>query len=93
MSYNVAGIDVHKKVLMVAVADVTAPEGELECRRFRTTVSELRHLVGWLRARGVKEAVMESKAQYWRPVWLELEPQFGLQIRVLRPQKMIFRPN
>src|SRR5258708_40312969 len=27
-----------------------------------------------LREQGVQEAVMESTAQYWRSVWLELEP-------------------
>jgi hypothetical protein len=28
-------------------------------------------------ARGVEEIVMESTAQYWKPVWLDLEPHFG----------------
>jgi transposase len=29
-----------------------------------------------LRERGVTEVVMESTAQYWKPVWLDLEPHF-----------------
>jgi transposase len=29
---------------------------------------------------GVEEAVMESTAQYWRSVWLELEPHMRLQL-------------
>src|SRR5258708_23157725 len=35
---------------------------------------DLRRLSTWLREQGVQEAVMESTAQYWRSVWLELEP-------------------
>src|SRR5260370_291297 len=34
----------------------------------------------WLQARGVEEAVMESTAQYWRAVWLELEPHMCLHL-------------
>ncbi len=74
MSYKIAGIDVHKKVLMVVVIDATTPEGKPERRRFATMASDLRRLSTWLREQGVQEAVMESTAQYWRSVWLELEP-------------------
>jgi transposase len=80
MSYNLAGIDVHKKVLMVVVADATELEWNFERRRFGTTRCELRHLAAWLGARGVQEAVMESTAQYWKPVWLELEPHLRLHL-------------
>lgn len=97
MSYIVAGIDVHKKVLMVAVADVTATEAEFECRRFGSTTRELHHVVAWLQERGVKETVMESTAQYWKPVWLELEPHFRMHLaqaksnRAPRGRKSDFR--
>ena len=74
MSYKIAGIDVHKKVLMVVVIDASTPEGKPERRRFATMASDLRRLSTWLREQGVEEAVMESTAQYWRSVWLELEP-------------------
>jgi transposase len=80
MSYMVAGIDVHKKVLMVAVADAAQQELEFDCRRFGTTASELEQLAAWLAARGVQEAVMESTAQYWKPVWFSLEAQCRLQL-------------
>ena len=76
MSYKVAGIDIHKKVLMVVVADVTAEEWEFERRRFGTAAREREHLVAWLQQRGVQEIVMESTAQYWKPIWLDLEPHF-----------------
>jgi transposase len=80
MSYKIAGIDVHKKVLMVVVVDASTPDGKPERRRFATMPSELRRLSAWLREEGVEEAVMESTAQYWRSVWLELEPHMRLQL-------------
>ena len=70
MGDKVAGIDVHKKVLMVVVGEVRAREPEeAERRRFGTTTSELQRLWQWLRQQGVEEAVMESTAPYWKPVW------------------------
>jgi transposase len=80
VSYKVAGIDVHKKVLMVVVIDATTPEERPERRRFVTMPSEMRRLSIWLREQGVEEAVMESTAQYWRSVWLELEPYMRLHL-------------
>ncbi|HUV97699.1 MAG TPA: IS110 family transposase [Acidobacteriaceae bacterium] len=80
MSHKIAGIDVHKKVLMVVVIDATAPEEKPERRRFATMPSDLRRLASWLRDREVEEAVMESTAQYWRSVWLELEPYMLLHL-------------
>ena len=80
MSYKIAGIDVHKKVLMVVVLDANTPEEKPERRRFPTMPSDLRRLSTWLREQGVEEAVMESTAQYWRSVWLELEPYMRLQL-------------
>ena len=79
MSYKIAGIDVHKKVLVVVI-DTHTPEGKPELRRFATMPSDLRQLSSWLREQEVKEAVMESTAQYWRSVWLELEPYMRLQL-------------
>jgi transposase len=84
MSYKVAGIDIHKKVLMVAVAtvaeevaDAAGEAIEFACRRFGAGARERNHLVDWLRERGVREVVMESTAQYWKPVWLDLEPHLA----------------
>jgi transposase len=87
MPHKVAGMDVHKKVLMVVVATVsdtiildTAGDEEwarkisYECRRFGSGAAERGHVASWLKERGVEELVMESTAQYWKPVWLDLEP-------------------
>lgn len=81
MPYTVAGIDIHKKVLMVVVVkQVDGRPEELQRRRFGTASSELQRLTVWLREQGVEEAVMESTAQYWKPVWYELEPHMRLQL-------------
>jgi hypothetical protein len=80
MADKVAGIDVHKKVLMVVVIDARTPETKPERRRFATMPSELRRLSNWLQEQGVEEAVMESTAQYWRSVWMELEPHMCLHL-------------
>jgi len=81
---KVASIDIHKKVLMVVVGsregEAIGPQSELERRRFGTMTSELGRLSAWLRERGVKEAVMESTAGYWKPVWMELEPYMCLHL-------------
>jgi transposase len=72
--YQLAGIDVHKKMLAVVIADVAEPgEYRFERRKFGAGDAELRSLAAWFVEKGVKEAVMESTAQYWRPVWHALE--------------------
>ena len=75
-AYYVAGIDVHKSMLAVVISEVKAGECEFQRRRFGTTRSQLRELGEWLEQQGVKEVVMESTAQYWRPVWDALERQW-----------------
>lgn len=79
--YKVAGIDVHKSMLAVVIADA-GREGEFqfERRKFGTTESELRQLSTWLDGERVQEAVMESTAQYWKPVWQQLEGQCQLYL-------------
>ena len=74
MAYRVSGIDVHKRMLAVVIADVSV-EGEYTFlrRRFGTTGSALQALAEWLVVEQVDEVVMESTAQYWRPVWEVLE--------------------
>jgi transposase len=74
MAYRIAGIDVHKRMLAVAVADV-AVEGEFQFERWMvgTSPAQLRALATWLVEHEVEEVVMESTAQYWRPVWDTLE--------------------
>jgi transposase len=74
MPYRIAGIDVHKKMLAVVVADVEIDgDFHFERQKVGTTPADLRRLADWLVAQEVEEVVMESTAQYWRPVWDTLE--------------------
>jgi transposase len=74
MPYSIAGIDVHKRVLVVVVAEVTEQaEWSYERGTFGATAYEFERLADWFQQRGVQEVVMESTAQYWRPVWGALE--------------------
>jgi transposase len=74
MPYRVAGIDVHKKMLAVVVSDVEVDgEYQFERRQFATSPNNLRLLAEWLVEQEAEEVVMESTAQYWKPVWGALE--------------------
>ena len=74
MSYRVAGIDVHKRMLAVVITDVEVDGAyQFTRRKVGTSPHELRELAAWLVAEAVEEVVMESTAQYWRPVWETLE--------------------
>ena len=85
-TYKVAAIDVHKIMLAVVIADA-AREGEFrfERHKFGTTESELRQLAMWLAEHGVREAVMDSTAQYRKPVWQQLEGQSELYLAQATP--------
>ena len=74
MCYEIAGIDVHKKVLAVVVSDVEIEsEYQFERRMFNSYPEQLRSLAAWLVEQEAEEVVMESTAQYWKPVWGALE--------------------
>lgn len=74
MPYKIAGIDVHKRMLAVVISDVEiADQYEFERRQFGSNPAQLRELAEWLLEQEVEEVVMESTAQYWKPVWGALE--------------------
>ena len=74
MPYRIAGIDVHKKKLAVVVADVEVEEEyRFERRWYGSNPEHLRLLSEWLVEQQVEEVVMESTAQYWKPLWSALE--------------------
>ncbi len=59
MSYRIAGIDVHKKMLAIVVADVEVEgEHQFERRLFPSSPEHLRSLAEWLIER-------ESRKQSW----------------------------
>src|SRR6201988_3016360 len=74
MPYRIAGIDVHKKMLAVVVSDVEIDsEYQFERKRFGSNPEQLRSLAAWLLEQEAEEVVLESTAQYWKPVWETLE--------------------
>jgi hypothetical protein len=74
MAYRIAGIDVHKKMLAVVVCDVEVESAyTFEHRMFSSSPEQLRSLAAWLVEQEAEEVVMESTAQYWKPVWEVLE--------------------
>lgn len=86
MSHMVAFIDVHKKVLMVVVGDGGQEEKmELQRHRFGANPGELKKLGEYLRGLEVAEVCMESTAQYWKPVWAELEER-GFYLELAQAQ-------
>jgi hypothetical protein len=61
-------------MLAVVVSDVEIDgEYHFERRQFGSNPAQLRLLADWLLEQQVQEVVMESTAQYWKPVWAALE--------------------
>jgi transposase len=80
LSRRIVGIDVHKKMLAVVLRSEVGGKPQYEERKFGATRGEIEHLASWLQEQQVTEVVMESTAQYWRPVWYGLEGLFELHL-------------
>ncbi len=78
--YNfVAGLDVHKKLIVAAIIVLNAEERyETAKRSFGTTTSDLLALSDWLMSWGVTHVAMESTGEYWKPVYNILENNFEI---------------
>jgi transposase len=81
---RVAGLDVHKKTVVVVVLQSAQPDDDYASGIFGTTQFGLKELITFLRRHGVTHAAMESTAQYWRPVWMSLEGEFTLTLAQAR---------
>ncbi len=68
---RVAGIDVHKKVIWVAVRLPGQGPGQrvVTVRRFKAFWRSLQKMAAWLSELGVTDAAMESTGVYWWPVY------------------------
>ena len=86
---RVAGIDVHKKVIWVAVRLPGERPGErtVTVRRFKTFWRPLRAMAAWLAELGVADAAMESTGVYWWPVYHALA-QAGIGVCVCNAAHM-----
>lgn len=67
---RVAGLDVHKKML-VACVRVISPQGKAveTVRTFGTMTDDLMALAAWLEDQQVTHVAMESTGVLWKPVW------------------------
>jgi hypothetical protein len=74
---RVAGLDVHKKVVVAAIS-VLESDGRVdhEKRSFETMTSSLLELSDWLTLHAVTHVAMESTGEYWKPVFNILENNF-----------------
>ncbi|MFL5659164.1 MAG: IS110 family transposase [Ktedonobacteraceae bacterium] len=72
-----AGLDVHKKTVVVCVM-LTLLTGEVrkQVRTFATTTQGLLALADWLTNQQITHVAMESTGIYWRPVFTILEGAF-----------------
>jgi transposase len=86
---RVAGIDVHKKVVWVAVRLPGIGPGErtVTVKRYRTFWRELTKMAAWLAGLGVSDAALESTGVYWWPVYHALT-QAGVEVCVCNAARM-----
>jgi transposase len=69
MHERVAGLDVHKAMIVACVRIVAGGKIGRECRTFDTSTTGLRALLTWLVASGCTHVAMEATGVYWKPVW------------------------
>lgn len=83
-----AGIDVHKKFLLVcALVGPAQAEPERKIRRFGSCNAELLQLREWLKQLDCWQVVMESTGPYWKPVFNVLE-EGGVKTTLANPQQV-----
>jgi transposase len=66
---RVAGLDVHKAMVVAATRLIADGKVIRDCRTFATTTAGLLELLDWLSASGCTHVAMEATGVYWKPVW------------------------
>jgi transposase len=76
-----AGLDVHKKSVVVA-ARLLSADGTLttHVRTFGTTTTALLDLIAWLLSLEVTHVAMESTGEFWKPLYNLLEGSFTVLV-------------
>jgi transposase len=76
-----AGLDVHKKTIMVCVRRETARKSPSQkLREFGTTTREILSMADWFAEEGVTHVAMESTGIFWKPIFNLLEGRFSLML-------------
>ena len=85
-----AGIDVHKKTVVVCVrCQPDSGPARQETRTFGTMTAQLLELADWLLEQGVTHLAMESTGVYWKPIWNLLEGLFQILLVNARHIKQV----
>jgi transposase len=79
-----AGVDVHKRTVVVTVLLTHEERVEKQTRTFGTMTDDLLALSEWLETLGVEQVAMESTGVYWWPVYNLLED--GCAIVLVNPR-------
>ena len=76
-----AGLDVHKKTVVVCVR-IVAEDGTLttHVRTFGTTTAQLLALIDWLLSLAISHVALESTGEYWKPLYNLLEGSFAVLV-------------
>jgi transposase len=87
---HVAGIDVHKKQISVAVRLPGELPGERRqvVRNFKTFWRALREMADWLAELGVTDVAMEATGIYWWPVYFALTATGAIEVCVCNAAHM-----
>lgn len=87
-----AGIDIHKKMVVVTVL-ITQANGQVQkfTRTFATMTADLMALADWLDSLQVAQIAMESTGVFWHPVYNVLED--GRTLLLVNPQHIKALPG
>ncbi len=66
---RIAGLDVHKAMIVACVRIMAGGKVERTCRTFDTTTQGLLDLLAWLTDQGCTHVAMQATGVYWKPVW------------------------
>lgn len=76
-----AGIDIHKKTVVVCCLSLDANgKPQREIRTYNTTTRELLSLCDWMSNLEITQVAMESTGEYWKPVYNLLESSFEVMV-------------
>jgi transposase len=88
-----AGLDVHKKTIVVTIMIGFGENMKAETKTFKTFTPDLRSLAQWLLDNGIKKCVIESTGPYWKPAFNILEGEFNLEIILANAYQVKNHPN
>lgn len=77
---RVAGLDVHKKIIVACVLVEEEGKVKKEIRSFISNTEDLQQMKEWLKKHQVSHVAMESTGVYWKPVFHVVENDFMITL-------------